>query len=99
MKVSEMNNSELLEVLTDRLKPVCPFRYMTCHAIHRAEMALICPDGDLEDPDWDMLNQYVMALELVCCGDFYDLPESYLFITATPRQRAEAMVKMLGGGE
>ena len=97
MKVSEMTDYELLNILEAELLPKRMLD-MTYDDIHRAEMAL---PAKLRDRYLDCLAE---ALGVVKHGPS-DNPSItirvavFRLITATPRQRAEAMVRALGGGE
>ncbi len=96
MKVSEMTRDELDRYLRDHLpilppeKADDPRRWgmsfspsMWFGDAHRAEMAL--PDG--------LQRKYVATILEGRPSDWWHL------LTASPRQRAEAMAKVLGGGE
>ena len=109
MKVSEMTNEELdmhivnnLPIYSKKKGPInkeimrVGFSPSTsCDDTHRAEMAL--PEG--------MRERYEYELQLVVVGGIEKIagarrtPRLFAAITATPRQRAEAMVQALGGGE
>lgn len=85
LSVEKMRDFDILYWLSDRLNLPWPLMDMSLLEISRAEMAL----------QRELRYEYVMILsEAIPQVDGW-----FGVITATPRQRAEAMVRCLGGEE